>query len=220
MINKRRNREIYPGVDNRFVICDVCGKKFRVKDTVRIDDGFNLLNNMIVCLADADQSNPQIKPIHIQEDLLVRKDYVRPEASFITYTNEGTTLPSAPRMLSASVEPFTNYIQLQWQGPNDYGNATVIGYRIYRGDAITQVMDVINLNTHSLASFYTDKTADLSQYYVYQVSIITSAGESPLSNMAFFPDRQPNLAYVVLDQNDFFVVLDQNNGNIILDQYV
>lgn len=220
MINKRRNREIYPGADNRFVICDVCGKKFRVKDTVRIVDRFNLLNNMIVCFADADQTNPQIKPIHIHEDLLLRKDYVRPEATFYTYANTENedTLPSAPRDLVASQQPFTDYIQLQWNGPADYGNARVLGYRIYRANPINLIFTVINTNTNSEATFYSDHTADINSSYAYMVSIVTTLGESPLSNIAYYPDKIPEISFVVLDQTEDFVVLDQNNYFLILDQ--
>lgn len=219
MKKNRRNREIYPGIDNRFVICDVCGKKFRVKDTVHIVDRFNLLNNMIVCLEDADRTNPQIKPIRIHEDLLLRKDYVRPEATHMTYTNleNEDTIGSAPRNLVATIEPLNNKIQLVWNGPSDYGNARVLGYRIYRGDQPINLLSVIESNTDSLATYYLDTTADINNEYVYAVSMVTDLGESALSNYAYFP-KYNEPTFLSLSQNDTdYISLSQNNYNIILE---
>lgn len=217
MKKNRRNREIYPGVDNRFVICDVCGKKFRVKDTVRIVDRFNLLNNMIVCFADADKANPQIKPIRIHEDLLIRKDYVRPEATYMTYTNleNEDTIGSAPQNLIVNVEPLSRTLQLTWDGPLDYGNARVLGYKIYRGDQLLDILSVINSNTHSLATYYLDETASLDGEYVYSVAMVTELGDSPLSNYAYYP-RYIEPTFLSISQNDtYYLSLSQNNYNII-----
>lgn len=218
MTKGRRNREIYPGVDNRYVICDVCGKKFRVKDTVRIVDRYNLLNNMIVCFADADKANPQLKPIRIHEDLLVRKDYVRPEATFMTYTNleDEDTIGSAPRDLTVSIEPLSGRIQLVWNGPLDYGNAHVLGYKIYRGESPVYLVEVLNSNTHSLATYYQDLTASLGNYYVYAVSMVTDLGESPLSNFYYFPTYlEPG--FISLSQDGGInIALSQNDYNLVV----
>ncbi len=220
MINRRRGREIYPGVDNRFVICDVCGKKFRVRDTVRIVDRFNLLNNMIVCLADADQANPQIKPFYIQEDLLLRKDYVRPEATFMTYTNfeNEDRLSTAPQYLVATVEPISREIQLIWQGALDPGNALLLGYRIYRADEAYGIFEIIVQNTHSSATYYLDESADVDSAYLYKVVAVTTLGLSPDSNYAYFPKEFPSNNYLVLTQDyTKFIALTQNNYNIIIE---
>lgn len=217
MKKNRRNREIYPGIDNRFVICDVCGKKFRVKDTLRIVDRYNLLNNMIVCFADADKTNPQIKPIRIHEDLLLRKDYVRPEATHMTYTNleNEDTIGSSPRNLVATVEALGNYVQLTWDGPLDYGNALVLGYRIYRGDQPTGILHVINSNTNSLATFYLDISSDIDNEYVYSVSMVTNLGESPLSNLAYFPKYEEPFFLSPSQNLDLILTATQNDYRLI-----
>lgn len=220
MINRRRNREIYPGIDNRFVICDVCGKKFRVKDTIKIQDRFNLLNNMIVCLADADKTNPQIKPIRIYEDLLVKKDYVRPESTFFSYTNleNEDTIGSAPRDLIATLAPLTLNIQLIWDGPLYWGNALTLGYRVYRADGVTEIYTVINSNTNSLATYYLDSSGDIESVYSYRVSRITNLGESPLSNIAYFP-KYTEPYFLVTTQNDLNKLsATQNNYNLIIER--
>lgn len=56
---KLPHRHGYPGNGYYYVICDVCGIKIRAKDAVLIQDKYNLLNNMLVCKADNDQTNPQ-----------------------------------------------------------------------------------------------------------------------------------------------------------------
>lgn len=219
MKKNRRNNEIYPGIDNRFVICDVCGKKFRVKDTVRIVDRYNLLNNMIVCLEDADKTNPQIKPIRIHEDLLLRKDYVRPEATHMTYTNleNEDTIGSAPRNLVAIPDSSGIYVQLIWDGPLDYGNALVLGYKIYRGDQQVDILSVINPNTHSLATYYLDLSSDTSSEYFYAVSMVTDLGESGLSNYAYFP-KQHEPTFLALSQNDLCTLNVTQNNYIIIEE--
>lgn len=49
----------YPGNGYYYVICDVCGKKTRFKDTVLIRDKYNYQNGLLVCKKDADKTNPQ-----------------------------------------------------------------------------------------------------------------------------------------------------------------
>jgi len=210
--SNNNNQEIYPGCDNRFVICDVCGGKFRVKETVRIRDPFNFLNQMIVCFKDADETNPQIKPIYIQEDLIKLKDYIRPEVGYRYALNEDETrLPTAPQYLAASLAPNMNVVQLTWQGPQDLGDGIVLGYRIYRDD-----VDVLDSNTHIGATQYLDYTADINSFYSYQVSIITTVGESPLSNIAYFPSQFESPDLVALTQNNYNITLTQNGYRISL----
>lgn len=207
----------YPGIDNRFVICDVCGKKFRVKDTVRITDQYNLLNNMIVCRPDADRVNPQIKPIYIQEDLLARKDYVRPESTYMTYINQGDTLPSAPRNLTVNVDAYSDKLLLSWDGPSDVGNVTITGYRIYRADdPWTEIFLPIVDNTLNGGTMYLDTSADIDDSYIYVVAAVTNIGESPWSNYAYWNEVDVN--YLVDSQRGWFITPSQNDFKIVLRQ--
>lgn len=218
---KLTNIERYPGIDNRFVICDVCGKKFRVKDTVRITDRYNLLNSMIVCHADADKVNPQIKPIYIQEDLLVRKDYVRPEATIMTYVDQGDTLPLAPKNLTVNVDSYSNKLLLTWEGPGNVGNVHFQGYRIYRStDPYSGEFEVLVDNTHSGATIYLDTSAEIEGVnYIYAVAIVTDIGESPWSNYAYWP-YEVDVEHLIATQNGDFIVCTQDNKNIIIHNIV
>jgi len=56
----------YPGNERYFVLCDLCGKKFRKRDTVQIQDRFNLLNKLVVCHKDAERTNEQARPFIAQ----------------------------------------------------------------------------------------------------------------------------------------------------------
>lgn len=219
MRKKLTRVERYPGIDNRFVICDVCGKKFRVKETTRITDRYNLENSMIVCFADADKVNPQIMPIYIQEDLLVRKDYVRPESTYFKYISPGTILPSAPTSLMVNLDQFLGAVLLTWNGPNNTGNSSVLGYRIYRcDDPVLGEFNVLVENTNSPATMFVDYSAEISGiYYIYVVSIITAIGESPKSNEAYWPVEE-EINYLILPQNEDMLSCPQDNKIIVLRQ--
>jgi hypothetical protein len=58
----------YPGTGMHYVICAVCGKKVRYKDTTMSMNRYNSQYRLLVCLEDADKDNPQAEPLHIKAD--------------------------------------------------------------------------------------------------------------------------------------------------------
>lgn len=69
----------YPGNGYYYVICDVCGKKMRARDSVLITDKYNYLNNMLVCKEDADKTNPQDQIKAVRERQIDNPKYIRTE---------------------------------------------------------------------------------------------------------------------------------------------
>lgn len=59
MYSKKIPYNRYPGDGYYYVICDICGRKVRYKDTMLIKDKYNFQNGLVVCLRDVDKTNPQ-----------------------------------------------------------------------------------------------------------------------------------------------------------------
>lgn len=210
--------ERYPGIGNRLIICAVCGFKFRVKQTDRIEDKYNLLNKMIVCRACNEKANPQFYPFKLPvEKLLSDPTYVHPESEIITYApNPGTILPSAPKNLQAHLDPLSNQIYLIWEGSENMGSQPILGYIIKRADPQFANLLVINANTQTPASYYLDTTADVNLRYTYQVATITAVGVSPYSNYAYWTMLVEDLSlpYIAADNQD---ILMTDDGYYILE---
>lgn len=184
--------EKYPGIGNRLIICDVCGFKFRVKQTVQITDRYNTLNKAIVCKKCYEKANPQLYPFKLpKEQLLSEPTYVRPESEQLIYAPNplADQLPSAPRNLTAMLDPLTNYIYLTWEGPENTGSSPILGYIVTRAEPQFAFQQVINANDQSPAAYYLDTTSDITAEYTYQVAAISELGTGPYSNYAFWPKQ-------------------------------
>ena len=70
----------YPGEQMYYVICDVCGGKYRAKDCVLVQDKFNLQHQMLVCKKDVDLTNPQQYIRAIRERQIDDPRFIRSEA--------------------------------------------------------------------------------------------------------------------------------------------
>lgn len=176
----------YPGPGYVYVICDICGKKVRQKDTRLVQDKYNLQNNLIVCNADYDKPNPQLRPIFIKERIVPDPQYLRSEATDQYVTNaHSSRAPSAPRNLRASLSPIDDTVVLYWEGPSDLGTDPV-SYTITRANP--QLTFQYTIDTDIEPTFYEDTSADITIQYSYVVYAVNSFGVAA-SNIAYYPSQ-------------------------------
>lgn len=183
----------YPGPGYYYVICDVCGKKMRAKDSVLIRDKYNTLNNMLVCKDDADETNPQTYIKSRKERTIRNPRYIRSEGTdqriFIdtpSQIEDGDTsdpsgrVPSAPRFPSL-IELSSSQIELQWLGPLDSGSSAIRGYKIERESPVGGGFSTLVADTASSAQYYKDTSVSASTQYNYRISAINRDGTSTAS---------------------------------------
>lgn len=171
---------------------------------------------MIVCLKDVDKVNPQIYPIYLRDDLLANKIFVRPEQTPRYIANpESDILPTAPQNLRLEGAPLSNYIYLYWDGPADYGSSPILGYNIYRATPQLAVYEFIQLD--STGSAYIDVSSDVTVEYTYYVTAVSMVGESPASNVAFWPTQTvPDTINYLVTSNTESVITTGSGDYIIL----
>ena len=179
----------YPGSENYYVICDVCGFKYHKKDTVQIQDRFNLQNRLVVCHKDIDKVNAQSRPYKAREYRAPK--LVRPEPNQQNYPEvpnlNSDTAPGIVANLIAFADPLTNAIDLWWLGPIDGGTDPITGYVIYQSNPQLSTPLVICANTLSGSPSYQDTLTPVNTQCTYQVAAINSYGTGPLSAVAFYP---------------------------------
>lgn len=101
---------------------------------------------------------------------------VRPR--YLVFGREANLPPRRPASLSAVPGTNTGEIRLNWTAPSSSGGAAITGYRIHRSSSSGQetfLTSVGNVLT------YTDTGRPAGTTWYYQVSAVTSLGESPLS---------------------------------------
>lgn len=179
----------YPSPENYYVLCDVCGKKYRKKDTVQIQDKFNLQNRLVVCHNDVDKGNPQQRPFKAREYKAPK--LTRPEPYLQNYPQisnpNSNQVPGKVSNLKAFPDPLSNAIDLWWLGPIDGGSDPITGYVIYQAIPQLSVPQVICANTLTGVPFYQDLTTPVDTYCEYQVAAINAYGIGPLSDIYFYP---------------------------------
>ena len=94
----------YPGDGYYYVLCDVCGVKMRAKDAIFINDKYNLFNQLLVCPADADETNPQsyiksVRERQIDDPNLIRSQY---NYRVSALNGNGTSDPSKEASITTS----------------------------------------------------------------------------------------------------------------------
>jgi hypothetical protein len=196
----------HPGPDGVYVICDVCGRKVRRKDTQLIRDKWNFQNGLVVCKWDVDNVNLQVLPYKHKEELVTSPETLRSEPSdtFATPETDDRT-PSAPRLGKACPDTITGTsIQLNWVGPIDAGTSRITGYVIERATPQLSNYAAVTSDTGSNSTFYTDTTADVDTEYTYRIAAINGAGTGTYSEDIFYPTiRVPtDINYLSLSQND------------------
>lgn len=198
----------YPGIEQRIIICDICGFKLRLKDVVRVQDRYNPQNQMIVCHKDLDKLNPQFIPFKLPREVLLSDPImVRPESEHLNYVPMPLSdrLPGAPRFITITLDPLENLLYLTWQGPIDPGSSPVLGYIVKRADPMYAVLHIIEQNTDNPAAYFLDPTADPEGTYNYQIAAISTIGVGAYSDMAYWPYEgavDPNIDYLITSDTE------------------
>lgn len=188
-------RAKYPGNGYYYILCDVCGRKIRSKDAVLIKDKFNLLNNMLVCKEDNDETNPQQYIKSVRERQIDNPAFIRSEGTdrevFASEPSEiETPDPSDPVGRTASAPRYlvvigatASSVELQWMGPLDSGSSAPCGYQIERESPVGGGFNTL-ITTTTPALYYNDTTVSASTQYNYRVSVSNTAGIGDASNEA------------------------------------
>ena len=209
----------HPGPDYVYVMCDMCKGKFHRKDTIKVNDKYNLQNGMIVCKQDLDLINEQIIPVRARKDALVTNPHFLNSPPSPRYATQDVDdrVPGAPRNLTAVGDHSGSYVMLQWEGPFDPGSSGIVGYVAERIDQSgTAVAFTIN---HS-GTIYTDITSDITDQYQYRIAAVNTAGQGAYSVNAYFPSlgaygsAYPDGTYIQLSQAERFILT--SDGQYIL----
>ena len=120
-----------------------------------------------------------------------------------------SSAPATPNLLGAAVTP-EGHVMLVWVNPSD---ASITGYQVLRGpDAASLV--VIEEDTGSSGTSYTDETPPAGQTHTYAVKARNATGLSPLSNTvtATVPAAEDEEEELVTAQQNSDAVLVSNLG--------
>lgn len=101
---------------------------------------------------------------------------VRPK--FLAFGREQNLPPRRPATLSAAPGTNNGEIKLTWTAPSSSGGAAITGYRIHRASSTGQATFLTSVGN---VLTYTDTGRPAGTTWYYQVSAVTSLGESPLS---------------------------------------
>lgn len=189
------HRSGYPGNGYYYVICDVCGVKIRSKDSVLINDKYNLLNNMVVCRKDADETNPQQYIRSVRERQIDVPRMIRSEGTDrFVFASEPSEIENAdssdptgrtagsPRHLTV-IGASASSVELVWYGPDDSGSSGPTGYKIERESPVGGGFSTL-VTTTSPAMYYNDTSVEAGTEYNYRVSVVNDAGVGSVSNSA------------------------------------
>ena len=206
----------YPGVGKRLLDCDVCGRKIRLEEAIRISDRYNPLNGMLVCKDDADLTNPQAIPFKIKETAATSPKDIRPQPEDLYITNPNDNrAPSAPRNVRAYPNPISgDSIFITWDGPLDNGSSQVIDYTIQIQNPQGSISEVLVTSIGSSSPFYEDTVSSVSGEYAYTVAAINGYGTGPYSSPGYYPTIMPEVVYLGVSQDAS--VLTTGSGEYII----
>lgn len=189
---KNLSKTKYPGNGYYYVICDICGRKVRAKDTRRATDALH--KGLIVCKADYDKDNPQTYLRSFKERPM--PSYNRGEQDdkfhFISDPSEIDTgdlsdptgrTPGAARQLTA-VGASASHVDLHWFGPYDTGSRAISGYKIERESPVGGGFSTLVSDTAVVQTVYTDTSVAASTQYNYRVTPLNIEGAGSASNEA------------------------------------
>lgn len=191
--------------DLRYVICDICGFKYHIKDATKVTDQYSRHNGLIVCKKDLDTVNPQARPFTFSETILASPETVRPRVAESYVTNENDDrVPGKPTNGLARANPYTDTIDLFWDAPTDNGSSGITGYRVqYAAPQGGSYIDLI-VDTNTSSAYYNDTTLDLVTEYSFRIAAINTFGTGAYSDEFFWPfDRMiwRDLNYLVVSQD-------------------
>lgn len=224
MAIKLRHKSGYPGNGYYYVLCDVCGRKIRAKDTTIITDKYNYLHNMVVCKDDVDLTNPADQIRSVRERQIDNPRFIRSESTnsfvFASEPDEIETpdpsdptgrVAGAPRHLTI-IGASTSFVELQWLGPLDSGSSPATGYQIERENPIDGGFSVI-ATTSTPAQYYKDETVSNNNQYNYRVSVVNDAGIGSPSNEADITIGTVVVSnYILLESGDRILLEDGSSG--------
>lgn len=210
----------HPGDGYMYVICDVCGRKVRQRDTVLITDRFNTLNNRVVCRDDVDKTNPQATPIIARETLRPDPRTIRSEPAdrYVTYPNS-TIVPSAPRMLTVYPSGIGTTLLVSWTAPENSGDSPIIGYKITRSEPQLTTQFTLIDNTGTNSTLYEDTEDDITGNYTFRVAAINSAGTGPYSALYNYPTDVVTSAdqFILTDDTEYVIMTDDTDLYLEMD---
>ena len=193
-MRKRRFKNKHPGDGYYYVQCDVCGFKIRAKDAILVKDKWNLQNGLVVCKADADKPNPQLRWKAKPERDFRNPQMIRPDDEPISenftsnpaHIETGSSSSIGSRTASAAryfgiLSAEAGDTALIWISPLSSGSAPITGYKIERESPVGGGFSTINSNTGSGANYYVDTTTSPGTVYNYRVTPITVVGEGAVS---------------------------------------
>ena len=200
----------YPGDGFLYVICDVCGRKVRQRDTQVITDKWNPHRNLVVCYRDYDETNQQSIPVQVRDYPLPDPKNIRSEPPDQYLSNTiNNRVPTAPQQLSVTYQYSGNAAYLMWQAPIDPGSDAVQGYYIYRAVPQDTAYQLIWTTTNANTT-YLDTENDDGTFASYIVVAVNSAGNSPVSNTAYYPYQ------LSPGEEDFPFIATSDTGDVIM----
>ncbi len=107
--------------------------------------------------------------------------YLKFELDFVSEEESTATLPGAPTNLSV-ISTVSTQANLSWTAPSDDGGADVAGYKIERSIDAGSSWSVIDADTKSTSTSYTEGGLTNGQTYYYKVSAINLKGTGTASD--------------------------------------
>jgi hypothetical protein len=171
----------HPGAGFNPVICDLCGLKRLARDTQKVHDKYNLLNNMVICILCTEETNPQQHLRAVMERQISLPEYIRPEGPDKAVQATNTRLAGPPKNLTI-IEATDALVSFQWFGPDDSGSSAPIGYSIEVESPIGGGFSVLTETSPSVSMKYSDATVNPNTEYNYRVAVINNAGVGAYSD--------------------------------------
>lgn len=204
----------HPGSGFVYVICDVCGGKFRRKDTQLVRDKYNFQNGLVVCKKDLDRINEQVLPNKIKESVISAPETLQTEkADQFAAQLIDDRLPGAPRLPFTQVNPINDTIDLFWQGPEDNGSSPISGYKIQQTTPQGAPFITLESSTGTNATYYQDLVSNVNLIYAYRVAAINSFGTGAYSEEFYWPTpNREQLASNYIVTSDTMLVITTGSG--------
>ncbi len=145
----------------------------------------NPSGNNLVCTASYTASNTPLNTASVSVSITgsYGGDLTHSTSSGAASLTVSDTLPGAPTGLAATAMS-SSQINLSWTAPSNNGGSTIKGYEIDRSTDGGSTWSIVQSNTASTATTYSDTGLAASTTYTYRVEAINSVGTGPSSNTA------------------------------------
>lgn len=208
----------HPGTGYRLVICDLCKKQTRLKDTVLVKDKASTQYGLIICQRHVDEINIGVqKPIVFEPEKTVSPELIRaPQTETYITPDIDDRVPSAPRNLIARGGYDVGTIDLTWEGPEDSGSSGIIGYKVQISNPQYAEFEDVSSNTGVAYTTYTDTNVIIpTEGVTYRVAAINTYGTGAYSAQYHFPTLiAPEYLYLLESQDND--VITTSDGEFII----